>query len=237
MKNKLFAVLAGLMIVGLLAACQGTGSSVSPVTPPMISAQGTGKVYIAPDIANVYVGVRSQADDVGTALSLNNTQATAIATTLKNQGVAAEDIQTTAFNVYPQQNYNPDGTPMATVYVVENTVYIKVRNLGSLGTLLDSVVKAGANTINGISFDVEDHTAAEKEARRLAVEDAKAKAEELASLTGVTLGKLYSVNVYSSGSPQPVYEAKGGAAAGSTTPIAAGQLVIQMDASLTYLIP
>lgn len=236
MKNKLFVVLAGLLIVGLLAACQGTFGGNTSVTPPMISSQGTGKVYLAPDIANVYVGVRSQASDVGTALSQNNTQAAAIATVLKNQGVAAEDIQTTAFNVYPQQNYNPDGTPMATVYVVENTVYIKVRNLSNLGTLLDSVVKAGANTINGISFDVEDHTNAEKEARRLAIEDAKAKAEEIASLTGVTLGKLYSVNVFSSGSPQPVYEAKGGAAASSTTPIAAGQLVIQMDASLVYMI-
>jgi uncharacterized protein YggE len=236
MKNKIMVFVAGMMIVGLLAACQGASGTGSYQTPPILSVTGTGKVYLAPDIANVYVGVRSQADDVGTALSQNNTQAMAIANVLKDQGVAAEDIQTTAFNVYPQQNYNPDGTPMATVYVVENTVYIKVRNLANLGTLLDSVVKAGANTINGISFDVEDHTAAEQEARRLAIEDARAKAEELAGLTGATLDRLYSVNVYSSGGPQPVYEAKGGAAAASTTPIAAGQLVIQMDASLAYLI-
>ena len=239
MKNKLFVVLAGLMIVGLLAACQG-GAPVSGNGGynqiPMISVSGTGKVYLAPDIANVYVGVRSQADNVGTALSQNNSQANAIASALKEKGVAAEDIQTTAFNVYPQQNYSPEGIPMETVYVVENTVYIKVRDLNNLGTLLDSVVRAGANTINGISFDVEDHTAAEKEARRLAIEDAKAKAEELASLTGVTLGQLYSVNVYSSGGPQPVYEAKGGAAMASTTPIAAGQMVIQMEASLSYAI-
>ncbi len=238
MRNKLLVIVAGLIVVGLLAACQG----VSPVNYPnnqipMISVTGTGKVYVAPDIANVYIGVRSQAADVGSALSQNNAQATSIASTLQEKGVAAEDIQTTAFNVYPQQNYNPDGTPMDTVYVVENTVYIKVRDLNNLGGLLDSVIKAGANTINGINFSLEDSTAAEAEARKLAVEDAKGKAQELADLSGVTLGQLYSVNVYSSGGPQPVYEAKGGAAAASSsTPIASGQLVIQMDASMAYAI-
>jgi uncharacterized protein YggE len=238
MRNKIFVVIAGLIIVGLLAACQGTAPTNNGYTQiPMINVSGTGKVYVAPDIANVYLGVRSQASDVGSALSQNNAQATAIASTLQEQGVAAEDIQTTAFNVYPQQNYNPDGTPMETVYVVENTVYIKVRNLTNLGGLLDSVIKAGANTINGINFGLEDSTAAEAEARKLAVEDAKAKAEELATLSGVTLGQLYSVNVYSSGGPQPVYEAKGGAAAqGAGTPIAAGQLIIQMEASMSYAI-
>lgn len=233
MRNKLFVVIAGLVIVGLLAACQGVAPS-SPVNQiPMINVNGTGKVYLVPDIAYVYVGVRSQAGDVAEALSQNNTQANAIASTLKEKGVAAEDIQTTAFNIYPQQQYTPEGTPSETVYVVENTVFITVRDLNSLGSLLDSVVRAGANTINGISFDIKDRESAEKEARRLAIEDAQAKATELAQLTGVQLGQLYSVSVWSSG-VTPVYEAKGGAAASTGTPIAAGQMVIQMDASLSY---
>lgn len=232
MKNKLFVVIASLVVLGLLAACQGVAPA--PQTQiPMLYASGTGKVYLVPDIAYVYVGVRSQASDVADALSQNNAQATKIASTLQEKGVAAEDIQTTAFNVYPQQQYSPEGVPMEMVYVVENTVFIKVRDLNSLGSLLDAVVRAGANTINGISFDVEDRLAAEKEARRLAIEDAKAKAQELAQLSGAELGQLYAVNVYSSGIT-PVYEAKGGAAANGSAPIAAGQMVIQMEASLSY---
>ncbi|MFN7035598.1 MAG: SIMPL domain-containing protein, partial [Bellilinea sp.] len=66
------------------------------------------------------------------------------------------------------------------------------------------------------------------------VEDAKAKASEIASLAGVTLGALQNINVYSSGGPMPVYEAKGGMAASASVPIAAGQLVIQADANLSY---
>lgn len=235
MKNKLLVILAGLLIVGTLAACQGAAPVNTYPQIPMINVSGTGKVYLVPDIAYVYVGVRSQADDVANALSQNNAQATSIASALQEMGVAAEDIQTTAFNVYPQQQYAPDGTPMETVYVVENTVYITVRNLQNLGTLLDSTVRAGANTINGISFDVEDRVSAEAEARRLAIEDAKAKAAELAQLSGVELGQLYSVNVYSSG-VSPVYEAKGGAAMSSGAPIAAGQMVVQMEASMSFAI-
>lgn len=233
MRKKIFVVLVSLVIVGLLAACQGVAPAGSGNQIPMLNVTGTGKVYLVPDIAYVYVGVRSQASDVADALSQNNAQANAIASTLKEKGVAAEDIQTTAFNVYPQQQYTPEGIPGDTVYVVENTVFIKVRDLNSLGSLLDAVVRAGANTINGISFDVENRESAEKEARRLAIEDAKLKAQELAQLSGVELVQLYSVGVWSSG-VTPVYEAKGGAAAGSTAPIAAGQMVIQMDASLTY---
>jgi uncharacterized protein YggE len=234
MRNKIAAILTVMMIAGMLAACQGVAPAGNNQIP-MLNVTGTGKVYLVPDIAYVYIGVRSQAADVATALNQNNSQANAIASTLQEKGVAAEDIQTSAFNVYPQQQYSPEGQPTEITYVVENTVFITVRDLQNLGGLLDAVVRAGANTINGISFDVEDRAAAEKEARRLAIEDAQAKAAELAQLSGVELGQLYSVNVYSSG-VTPMYEAKGGLMASSAAPIAAGQMVIQMDATLSYAI-
>jgi len=237
MKKLVYIIVLGILFVGLLAACQPVDQT--PVTnhlPPQISVTGTGKVYLVPDIAYVYIGVRSQADDVASALSQNNAQAQAIASTLRERNVAAEDIQTTAFNVYPQQEYLPSGETGKTYYVVENTVFVKVRDLQNLGTLLDAVVRSGANSINGITFDVQDRVSAEAEARKLAIEDAKAKAVELAGLAGVELGDLYSVSVYSSGGAMPVYEAKGGMAYNAAAPIAAGQLVIQADASMTYFI-
>jgi uncharacterized protein YggE len=233
MKNRWMLFIILVMAASLLAACAGTApASNQPLR--QINVSGTGKVYLVPDIAYIYIGVRSQADDVATALAQNNRQAQTIADTLKQQGIAAEDIQTTAFNVYPQQEYTPEGAPGKITYVVENTVFVKVRELQKLGEILNAVVQGGANTINGISFDVQDRATAEAEARRLAVEDAKAKAGEIAGLAGVTLGELQNISVYSSGGPMPVYEAKGGLAAFSSVPIAAGQLVIQADANLTY---
>jgi hypothetical protein len=113
---------------------------------------------------------------------------------------------------------------------------VTVRNLSDLGKILDATVKSGANTINGISFDVLDKETALKEARQMAIEKAKTQAEELAAVAGVTLGQLQSLNVYTSGNPVPMYEGKGGMAmaAAGEAPISAGQMTITVEANLIY---
>ncbi|PKN88171.1 MAG: hypothetical protein CVU46_01845 [Chloroflexi bacterium HGW-Chloroflexi-8] len=232
--KKINIVLIFVMLVGILSACSA-GSSKGDMTRT-ISVSGTGEVYLVPDIAYVYVGTRSQAADVGTALSDNNKQAQSISTVLSGLGLDPKDIQTIAFNVYPMQNYDQNGQPLEMQYVVENTVYVKVRDLAKLGEMLDAVVKGGANQINGISFDVQDRKTAETEARRLAIENAKERATEIANAAGVELGELMNINVNSSGTVTPMYDAKGGgySANMSSTPIASGQLLITADAFLSY---
>ncbi len=235
MRKKLSFVIVVMLMAVVLGACspQTTANDVNR----SINVSGTGEVYLVPDIAYVYIGTRSEAVDVASALSDNNKQAQSISTVLTDMGVDQKDIQTTAFNVYPLQNYGPDGQPTETKYVVENTVFIKVRQLQKLGELLDAVVRNGANQINGISFDVEDRTQAESDARKLAVQDATNKAKELADAAGVELGQLMNLNVNLSGSPQPMYDAKGGGyavAQSSAAPIASGQLLVSATANLSY---
>ena len=238
MKRKLILVLASVLLIASLAACNTTtpvsaGGGVPNIRT--ISSSGTGEVYLVPDVAYVYVGVRAEADDVSTALSDNNLQANAVAQAVKDLGVEAKDIQTTSFNVYPMQDYAPDGTISRKYYVVENTVYITVRDLSKLGTLLDSVVSSGANTINGITFDVQDKEAAVAQARDLAIQNAMAEAEAIAQASGVKLGELQNVSVYANNYPTSVYDAKGGNMAMSeSVPISAGQMVITANASMTY---
>lgn len=234
MSKKINLMIVFVLLAGLLSAC-GL-QNANDEQPRQLNISGTGEVYLVPDIAYVYIGTRSEAAEVGDALSENNKQAQNIANVLIDLGVDQKDIQTTAFNVYPVQNYSPEGEPMETRFVVENTVFIKVRELQRLGELLDVVVRNGANQINGISFNVEDREQAEADARRLAVIDAKQKAEELAESAGVSLGELVNLSAYSYGNPQPMYEGKGGgyAADMSAAPIASGQLVITAEATLTY---
>lgn len=232
--KKINLILILVMLVGILSACSA-GDSKGDMTRS-INVSGTGEVYLVPDIAYVYIGTRSEAADVGTALNDNNKQAQNISTVLSGMGLDPKDIQTTAFNVYPMQNYDQNGQPTEIRYVVENTVYVKVRELGKLGELLDAVVRSGANQINGISFDVQDRKTAETEARKLAIENAKERALEIAGVAGVELGELLSINVSSYGNVQPMYDSKGGgySTALSSTPIASGQLLITADANLTY---
>lgn len=234
MKKKMLFVSLFVLLAVILSSCSAVG--VNDKSLRTMSVSGRGEVYLIPDIAYINIGTRSEALDVATALSDNNKQAKSISSVLSEMGIDPLDIQTTAFNVYPFQNYGMDGQPMELKYVVENTVNVKVRDLNRLGEILDAVVRSGANQINGISFDIEDRKQAESEARRLAIQDATEKAQELAGLAGISLGEVQNISVYSNGNPQPVYDAKGGGyyAEASAAPIASGQMIISADANLVY---
>lgn len=234
MKKKLVFVSLIALLAIVLSSCASAPLNNSNIRT--MSVSGRGEVYLIPDIAYINIGTRSQAVDVASALSDNNKQAQAISSVLSDMGIDPLDIQTTAFNVYPFQNYGMDGQPTELVYIVENTVNVKVRELNRLGEILDAVVRSGANQINGISFDVEDRKQAEADARRLAIQDATGKAQELAELAGTELGDLQNISVYSNGDPQPVYNAKGGGyiAGDSAAPVSSGQMIITADANLVY---
>jgi uncharacterized protein YggE len=157
---------------------------------------------------------------------------------LKKAGVDEKDIRTTNFSIWPSQQYGPDGTITGTVYMVDNTVYVTVRDLDGLGDLLDDAITAGANSVNSIQFDVADKTAAVDEARTKAMEDAKSQAQELADDAGVTLGEIQNVSTYDN-SAYPIAEGKGGGggmAADASVPIQPGQLTISVNVNLTYSI-
>lgn len=238
MKRTIALILASVILLGALAGCAAPAASSSTPQTRTLSAYGNGEVYLVPDLAYVYVGVRVDADDVATALNKNNVQSQQVAEAVKGFGVETKDIQTSNFNVYPMTDYNPNGEVSRKYYVVENTINITVRDLSKLGSLLDAVVRSGANTINGITFDVENKDEAMAQARDAAIEKARQQADGIAKAAGVTLGKLQNVSISSSGSTVPVYEGKGGGAAynapSSTVPVSAGQLLISVDAYLTY---
>jgi uncharacterized protein YggE len=240
MKTKLFLFVAVALLALSLAGC-ATPAVFAQTTPDKLStrqltATGNGKVYLVPDLAYIFIGVRAEADTVGDALSQNNQKSQAVAASLKELGVDLKDIQTSAFNVLPQQQFDPQGKPLQITYLVENTINVTVRDLNKLGQLLDVVARNGANNINGIQFDVKDKETATSQARKVAIEDARKQAQEMAAAAGVTLGDVQTLNVYASNGPVPMFEGKGGgqASVASSVPISSGQLVITMDASIVF---
>jgi uncharacterized protein YggE len=233
-KFLIFTVLAFALI---LSACGPAvvGQSAQPVTRTL-NVNGLGSTYLTPDIAYIYIGVHSEGATASEVVSANKDQTNAVLDALKKAGVDDKDLRTTNFSIYPSQQYDPNGQVIGTIYMVDNTVYVTVRNLDGLGSLLDDTIAAGANSINSIQFDVADKTAAVKEARAKAVEDAKAQAQELADAAGVKLGEIQNISFYDN-SPYPVYDGKGGGgamAAQNSVAIQPGQLTISVTVNLTY---
>lgn len=252
---KKFTLFTLILIVLMLSACatppalpqsQPVLSAQQPTTAPVqqviqsqplrtIGVTGTGEVTLAPDVAYVYIGVQSQSANVAEALSQNNEKAQTVSTTLQDLGIDPKDIQTSGFNIYPFQQYSPNGELTGTVYNVDNTVYVTVRDLQILGNLLDVTVRAGANSINGITFDVLDKSQALTEARTLAIASARSQAEEMAQAAGVSLGDVQTLSVFTANPSQPMFEGRGSAGMDSAkVPVSAGQMVITVDVNVTY---
>ncbi|MBK9924383.1 MAG: SIMPL domain-containing protein [Anaerolineales bacterium] len=239
MKNKFLLVTALALFALVISAC-GPTTVNQAAQPPLrtINVTGNGSVDLVPDIAYIYVGVHTEKPSAAEAVAENNTQTQKMIQALKDFGIDAKDIRTTNFSIYPQDKYDPQtGTPTGEkTYMVDNTVYVTVRDLGKLGDLLDTVVAAGANTVNSIQFDVADKSDALKKARADAVKDASTQAQELADAANVKLGEVQSVGFYDS-QPYPVYAGKGGgggAVMDAAVPIQPGQLTFNVTVSMTY---
>jgi len=238
MKTK-YLIVATLALLALLVSACGPTATGGAAQPPLrtVSVTGAGSANLVPDIAYIYVGVHTEKPSAAEAMDENNAQTQKMIQALKDFGIDAKDIRTTNFSIWPQDKYDPmTGTPSGEkIYVVDNTVYVTVRNLDKLGELLDTVIAAGANTVNSIQFDVADKTEALKQARAEAVKDAEAQAQELADAAGVKLGEVQSIGFYDS-QPYPVYDGKGGGAAveAAAVPIQPGQLTFSVSVSMTY---
>jgi uncharacterized protein YggE len=165
----------------------------------------------------------------------------AVRSSLDANAIGSDDIKTLSFNIQPQYPFRRDERSEITGYKVSNRVSVKVRDLDTVSDVLDGAAEAGGNAvrINGISFTVDDPEQYEADARKAAVEDARKRAEQLAALTGVTLGRVLSIA--ESGASIPFAERSfGGAmlqsAAAPRTPISPGETEISLSVSVVYKI-
>lgn len=253
MKNPIrYALSAFALTAALLVGSVALRPTWSPVsvanaqstqgTPNRaITVVGEGKVSISPDIARAQIGVEVMMPSVKEASDANKELLDAVLAALIDQGIAEEDIQTSGFSVYAER-FGPEGPLPAdqTNYRVSNNVAVVVRDLAKLGDVLDAAIEAGANNIYGVEFSLDDPSVVESEARQSAVEDARAKAEELAELTGVTVGDVVNISeVIGNGGgyyTSNFAEMGRGLGGGGSTPISPGQLELVMQLQVTYAI-
>lgn len=240
MRNKSLFIVSVVLLGSMLLAGCGTTALAQGETPPQrtLSVYGSGKAYLTPDLATIYVGVHTDGEDASKAVASNNEQSEKVAEALVEAGIASNDIQTSNFSIYPQQQYDQSGQITGTTYVVDNSVLVTVRDINKISDTLNAVVEAGANSINSIQFDVSDKSAGLVEAREAAIEDAQSQAEQIAESTGFELGEIQSIVVSSGGFPGPIFAGVGGGAAvaEAVVPIAPGQMVVTVEANLVYTI-
>jgi len=235
MRSKTIFLLSGLILASVLTACGATSSMTEPRPPQRVmTVTGAGQVTLTPDIAYVYIGVRTENENVGQAVSDNNRKAQAVMDALERAGVATKDIRTTNFNLWPSDQYDEKGGKTGTIYVVENTVYVTVRDLTKLGELLETAIQSGANNINGVQFDVAERTEAIAKARIAAVEDARKQAEEIASAAGVQLGAVQTISYYDAAPMAYDYGKGGGVRVEAAVPVSPGQMQITTTVTIVY---
>ncbi len=203
-----------------------------------ISVNGTGRVKAEPDVADVNLGVTKQGEDAKAAAGEAATTMDAVIKALLEAGVAEADIQTTTLSLNPLYDWD-ENPPEIEGWEASNQVRVTVRDIEAVGDVVDAATAAGATNINGISFRVEDPTAAETEARSAAVADARAKADQLAAEAGVTIIGIISISESGGAQPQPIYMDRAEmafdmAASAAPTPVLPGEVELSVNVFIQF---
>lgn len=239
MDLKVVAVLVVVFLLGsALAATYAQGGTVpSGNTPNTITVTGSGQASGAPDVANVDLGITVTDPDPSKALTQANEVIDKVTAAIQATGIAAADIQTRGFNLYPQQVESTGASSQsstsanAQTYQAQIIVSVRVKDISKIGAVIDAGTKAGANTISGLSFGIDDPAKLEQQARVLAVANAHERAQQLATILNMTLGDPVSISESTGGGSVPIaYSAVGGAMAKIST----GQLNVGVDVQITY---
>lgn len=178
-------------------------NSVTTTKSDTFNVTGEGSVAAKPDIATLNVGIQAQGSTVKAAQDQINATINKVAEAIKKLGVEQKDIQTTNYNINP--NYDFQGNiQRITGYSASTNLTIKVRNIDLVNQVIDQATGSGANQVGGISFDVDDKTKVENEARQKAVAAAKTKAESAAKIAGFKLSRLVNYSENFEGGPRPI---------------------------------
>ena len=238
---KRVAVIAIAAASMLFAACapdvtvENTGADGASASG--IAVSGTGEVYGTPDTLQMRFGVSVLRPTVEQAVEDAAALADELISSLEATGVEADDIQTANYSINPEYDYSADQRRLVG-YRVDNTVVAKIRDLDSAGSVIDATVAGVGDEIqvSGVSFSIEDDTELIAAARTAAWDDAVTKAEQLATLAGITLGEAVMISEsFSNVAPIPVYrDFAVSEAAGLDTPIEAGQQQVAVTLQVRF---
>lgn len=209
-------------------------STIQPETT--ITLTGKGTVDHAPDIAMISVGVQVEAKTAAEAMQQQAEKMNGVFAAVKAAGIADRDMQTGQLSLNPVYEYPNNARPRLTGYQASNQINIKVRKLDTLGKTLDAVVKGGGNTINGVSFSIDQPDKFQNDARIEAIRDAAAKAELYAQAVGYKVKRIVTISEQDY-YPKPVpmmMQMRQQDMAAAPTPIAAGEVSLTQTVNVVF---
>ncbi|MGN6357139.1 MAG: SIMPL domain-containing protein [Novosphingobium sp.] len=233
---------AGMVPAAALAQQIGGPAPAMAPANTLLTVTAEGRASRAPDVAVFTAGVASTGATAGQALSANAAAMNRVIAALERSGVASRDIQTSNLGlnpVYAEPRRLPDGsveqgTPRITGYQVSNQVTVKQRDLARFGQVIDTLVAAGANQVNGPSFQVDNGDAAADAARTDAVRKARTRAELYARAAGLRIVRILTISEGGGYSPPvPMYR-MAVAQAAEASPVAPGEVAINVNVSVQF---
>ena len=229
-----------LVILAMFLLVEINHVSNTATTTNTVSFSGEGKVTAKPDIAVISASIVTQATNSESAQDSNSTKSNTVDSFLKKQGIAEKDIKTSGYNISPQYKYPTyGGQPIITGYQVTQSYEIKVRDLTKISTVLSGLVSADANQVDNLGLQIENPDTLKSQARQLAIDNAKKKANELEEQVGISLGKIVNFTEGSDGYPIPMYydtKVRGMGGGGPEPTISTGENDVTVNVTITYQI-
>src|SRR5690606_250961 len=228
--KKLIVILTVMMTIVAVQA-------QDKVIQPQISVSGEGKVKVIPDEAVISIAVETKGEESAKVKKENDVVVDKVLKYLKSTKINQKDIKTERVSLYPSYDYNKKKN----YYMATQTISITLRDLSTYDVLMDELVKAGVNRVNGVTFQSSEIEKLKSEARMMAVADAKKKAEDFAGALGQKVGKAIMVTDNSS----PIYNppmfksymiADSVVEAGSRETLAVGELEITTTVNITFIL-
>ena len=236
MRREVAVCSALVFAVAVAPAVAQTPAQVPDV--PSVIARGQAILKRAPDQAWVSISAESRAATSGEAQRLAAEAMTSVQSALGKASLPPDAIKTTGYSLQPDLEWN-NGRSRVRGYIARNEIEVRVDALDKLGSVIDAAGASGATSMSGLRFDLKDRATVEREALRLAVQDAMARAKAMASGAGATLGTILKIDEHIEGpGPVPYMAARtmSAAPAQAPTPITPGDVSIQAQVTVTVAI-
>jgi uncharacterized protein YggE len=202
---------------------------------PSVTVSGEGRVTMEPDLAEIEIGVVTDARTAPQAGKENAAKLAKVVAEIKKSIGPGDEVKTIGYSLSPNYRYPKEGgRPEITGYKATNIVRVRTGALQGVGSLIDAATQSGANTIQRLAFTLKDEDAAKREALRSAAAKAKSKAEDMARALGLKIARVLSVVEGEQGFQPVIREMRaGGIMAQDTAPTPVESGTIQVRASVT----